>query len=98
MTDPSTTRPRPCSASAEADRQVAELDGEPRGARVRVEPVAHAATEVHDLLEVRAVDGQVEGDGVAERRVGPQLPRLGEADLGLGVEDLGDDLHRVGEA
>ena len=51
-----------------------------------------------DLLEVGAVDGQVEGDGVAERHVGPQLLRLGEADLGLGVKDLGDDLHRVGEA
>jgi hypothetical protein len=66
--------------------------------RVRVEPVGHTAAEVHDLLEGGAVDGQVEGDSVAERHTGPQLLRFGEADLGLGVEDLGDDLQRLGES
>ncbi len=79
-------------------REVSELHGDECGERVGPEPARDAAGLVDDAPQLRCVGVECDRDGLADRRPGPKRLRIGQRDLGLGVDDLCDDFDRLHEA
>ena len=93
--DPVDDAPHTGRYAVEADREIAELDRETGAGRRGAEPARHALAKLHDFAEVAPVDGEVHRDGVADQRARLKVLRVGDSDLGLRMQDVGDHLNRL---